>query len=97
MVARRAPKGINDPLPAQTTNPRDPCTQILPTLGPNVCKYYLHWAIWILRAKASTSTNNTAQKVTGTHSLTLPHKHGNPPRPLNRLYVSAGGGLALDS
>ena len=31
------------------TIPRDPCTQILPTLGPKVCKYYLHWAIWIPR------------------------------------------------
>ena len=28
-------------------SPRDPCTQIIPTLGPKVCKYYLHWAIWI--------------------------------------------------
>ena len=24
-------------------------TQIVPTLGPTVCKYYLHWAIWIPR------------------------------------------------
>ena len=23
----------------------------LPTLGPEVCKYYLHWAIWIPRAR----------------------------------------------
>ena len=23
--------------------------QILPTLGPKVYKYYLHWGIWILR------------------------------------------------
>ena len=28
-------------------NPRDPGTQIIPTLGPKVCKYYLHWAIWV--------------------------------------------------
>ena len=33
-------------------NPRDPCIQITPTLAPKVCKYYLHWAIWILRGKA---------------------------------------------
>ena len=26
--------------------PRDPGIQIIPTLGPKVCKYYLHWAIW---------------------------------------------------
>ena len=32
-------------------HPRDPCTQILPTLGPTVCKCYLHWAIWIPRVK----------------------------------------------
>ena len=23
--------------------------QIIPTSGPNVCKYHLHWAIWIPR------------------------------------------------
>ena len=23
--------------------------KIIPTLGPKVCKYYLHWAIWISR------------------------------------------------
>ena len=28
---------------------RDPSIQIIPTLGPKVCKYYLHWAIWIPR------------------------------------------------
>ena len=27
--------------------PRDPTIQVMPTLGPNVCKCYLHWAIWI--------------------------------------------------
>ena len=25
----------------------DPGIQLIPTLGPKVCKYYLHWAIWI--------------------------------------------------
>ena len=29
--------------------PRDPSIQIILTLGPKVCKYYLHWAIWIPR------------------------------------------------
>ena len=29
--------------------PRDPSIQIIPTLGPKACKYYLHWAIWIPR------------------------------------------------
>ena len=28
---------------------RDPSIQIIPTLGPKVCKYYLHWAIRIPR------------------------------------------------
>ena len=32
--------------------PRDPSIQILPTLGPKVCKHYLHWAIWIPRGLA---------------------------------------------
>ena len=27
----------------------DPCIQIISTLCPKVCKYYLHWAIWIPR------------------------------------------------
>ena len=27
--------------------------QIIPTLGPKVCKYYLHWAIWIPREQNS--------------------------------------------
>ena len=26
---------------------RDPSIQIIPALGPKVCKYYLHWAGWI--------------------------------------------------
>ena len=28
------------------TGYKDPSIQILPTLGPKVCKYYPHWAIW---------------------------------------------------
>ena len=26
---------------------RDPSAQIMPTLGPTVCRYCLHWAVWI--------------------------------------------------
>ena len=26
---------------------RDPSIQIITTLGPEACKHYLHWAIWI--------------------------------------------------
>ena len=36
-------KGPNQQVPSH------PTIQIIPTLGPNVCKYYLHWAIWIPR------------------------------------------------
>ena len=32
---------------------RDPTIQIIPTWGPKVCKYYLHWAIWITRVTQS--------------------------------------------
>ena len=28
---------------------RDPSIQIIPTLGPKVCIFYLRWAIWIPR------------------------------------------------
>ena len=34
--------------------PRDQSIQILPTLGPKDCKYYLHWAIWIPREREAT-------------------------------------------
>ena len=26
----------------------EPSAQVIPTLGPNISEYYLHWAIWIL-------------------------------------------------
>ena len=29
--------------------PGDPIMQIIPTVGPKVCKYYQHWAVWIPR------------------------------------------------
>ena len=35
---------------------RDPSIQIIPTLGPKVCKYYPHWAIWIPRAILASDT-----------------------------------------
>ena len=35
------------------SNPKDPSIQIIPTLGRKVCKYYLHWAIWIPRVRLS--------------------------------------------
>ena len=35
---------------------RDPSIQIIPTLGPKVCKYYLHWPIWIPRVWFMSST-----------------------------------------
>ena len=30
---------------------RDPSIQRIPALGPQVCKHYLHWAIWISRER----------------------------------------------
>ena len=27
---------------------KDPSIQTIPTLAPKVCKYYLHWAVWII-------------------------------------------------
>ena len=30
---------------------RDPILQVIPTLGPDGCKYYPHWAIWIPRVR----------------------------------------------
>ena len=38
--------------------------QIIPTLGPNVCKYYLLWAIWIPRVIIS--KNKTGHNQNGT-------------------------------
>ena len=34
---------------------RDPCTHIIPTVGPKVCKYYLHWASGISMESLSNS------------------------------------------
>ena len=36
---------------------RDRSIQIIPTLGPKVCKYDLHWAIWIPREMDRSHTN----------------------------------------
>ena len=33
---------------------RDPSIQMIPTLGPKVCKYYLHLAFWIPRVGEKT-------------------------------------------
>ena len=33
------------------SNPRDPSIQIIHTLGPKVCKQYMHWSFWILRVR----------------------------------------------
>ena len=33
--------------------PRYPGMHIMPPSGPKVCQYFLHWVIWILRARAS--------------------------------------------
>ena len=33
--------------------PKDLGIEIIPTLGPEVCKSYLLWAIWIIRGKSA--------------------------------------------
>ena len=48
----------------------DPSTQMISTLGPKVCKCYLHWAIWIPRAIQKSSKRNTSILVTPSN-LTL--------------------------
>ena len=42
---------------------RDPSIQIVPTLGPKVCRYYLHWAIWIPRETLKPLTLNASPKL----------------------------------
>ena len=55
--------------------PRDPSIQIIPTLGPKVCKYCLHWAIWIPRDRESAEYNINVKtmetKVETTNSCSL--------------------------
>ena len=41
--------------------PRDPSIQIIPTLGPKVCEYYLHLAIWIPRVNLDGSVETPLQ------------------------------------
>ena len=36
---------------------RDPNIQITPTLDPKVCRFYLHWAIWIPSIWTSTKSS----------------------------------------
>ena len=35
----------------KVSNPRDPSRQKIPAWGPKGCRYYLHWAVWILSVK----------------------------------------------
>ena len=45
-LPRTAPRKVDT---SQTQNPGAPSTQMVPTLGPNVYKHDLLWAIWISR------------------------------------------------
>ena len=38
---------INTLFHSPVSHLRDPSIHIIPTLGPKVCTYNLHWAIWI--------------------------------------------------
>ena len=60
------PKPLNPKpsLPYEIADPRDPRAQIISTLGPNVCNYYLHWATWIPMEK---------DQGTGTSGFYGPH------------------------
>ena len=46
----------NGNLLQQPNSPRDPCIQVLPTLGPEVYKYYLHWVFGSLGVSLRMST-----------------------------------------
>ena len=46
-VPARATSALRPRLSRLECNPGHPSIQIIPTLGPKVCKYYLRWAIWI--------------------------------------------------
>ena len=72
------------------TNPRVPSLQIIPTLGPKVCKCYLRWAIWIPRVTTyyldPTSRQNngptpliTAQKAIILHTFGVQVSLPDPP------------------
>ena len=57
VVQLQAPKSLQVPgtgskVKESSDNPEDPSIHIIPTLGPKVCKYYLHSAMWILRVIA---------------------------------------------
>ena len=47
--------------------PGDPSIQIIPTLGPKVYKYYLHWVIWAPRV-TKTYTWDTSTSPPGAPS-----------------------------
>ena len=49
---------------AKRPSPRGPCIiiVIIPMLGPKVCKYYLHWAIWTPRVGKRTALNPKESK-----------------------------------
>ena len=69
---RLAPPGGASHLPehayvnVRAVNPKpipygDLSIQIIPTLGPKVCRYYLHWAIWIPRGILASFTGDRRQ------------------------------------
>ena len=62
-VASKGPSGSMSNLQRlQVPSPKAPCIQMIPALGPKVCKWDLRWAIWSPRAtffEASDSEHHT--------------------------------------
>ena len=46
------------------------------TLGPKVCNYYLHWAIWIPRVSAAFMENKFFFQNVLARRLFTPRRHG---------------------
>ena len=45
--------------------PRDPSIQIIHRLGPEVCKYLQHWAIWISRVSLESGLLTVQYRIWG--------------------------------
>ena len=57
---------------------RDPSIHIVSTLGPEVYKYYPHWAIWIPRVRADSAPSFTRPTRFQNQSSNLPNKRSTP-------------------
>ena len=62
-------------IPKKQSLPRDPSKHIIPAVGSKVCKYCLHWAIWIPRDLLKSKASADGHEAAGTG---LPRVHGGP-------------------